>query len=73
MKIFENFNRIIYSFLLTSLFYVPGLVYTLANLTIISRGIRGSIVCDQKTGVCKDIAEIPELNPTIPTPTKSTK
>jgi len=31
---FDNINKVIYSYLLTSLFYVPGLVLTLANLTI---------------------------------------
>ena len=36
IKIFDpdNFNKIIYTFALTSLFYVPGLVYTLSQLTI---------------------------------------
>jgi uncharacterized membrane protein YqaE (UPF0057 family) len=28
----ENITRIIYSFLLTTLFYIPGLVYTLRNI-----------------------------------------
>ena len=34
IKIFDptNFNNIIYTFVLTSLFYVPGLVYTLSLL-----------------------------------------
>ena len=34
VKIFDptNFNNIIYTFVLTSLFYVPGLVYTLSLL-----------------------------------------
>jgi len=56
---FENLNRIIYSFLLTSLFYVPGLVYTLAKLTIQSRGIRGSIVIDPETGEYVDMVDAP--------------
>jgi uncharacterized membrane protein YqaE (UPF0057 family) len=30
---FENLNKIIYSFLLTTLFYIPGLVYTLRNIS----------------------------------------
>lgn len=30
---YENFNKIIYSFLLTTLFYIPGLVYTLGNIS----------------------------------------
>jgi len=55
---FENINKIIYSFILTSLFYVPGLVFTLAHLTIKSRSKTGSMVCDQETGKCVDIDEI---------------
>lgn len=30
---YNSINRIIYSFLLTTLFYVPGLVYTLTNIS----------------------------------------
>ena len=60
---FENLNRIIYSFLLTSLFYVPGLVYTLAKLTIQSRGIRGSIVLDPETGKYIDMKDAPPTRP----------
>ena len=30
---YSSINRIIYSFLLTTLFYVPGLVYTLTNIS----------------------------------------
>ena len=55
---FENLNKIIYSFILTSLFYVPGLVFTLAHLTIKSRRDTGSMVCDQETGECVDMKEI---------------
>ena len=29
---YENLNKIIRSFLLTTLFYIPGLVYTLTNI-----------------------------------------
>jgi hypothetical protein len=29
---YENINRIVYSFVLTTMFYIPGLVYTLGNL-----------------------------------------
>ena len=56
----ENLNKIIYSFVLTSLFYVPGLVYTLANLTIKSRGIKGVIVCDPDTNICSDMEDVPK-------------
>jgi len=57
---FKTLNKLIYSFILTSLFYVPGLVYTLSNLTIKSRGIRGSIVCDANSGKCIDMEDVPE-------------
>lgn len=30
---YTNINRIIYSFILTTLFYIPGLVYTLRNIS----------------------------------------
>jgi hypothetical protein len=29
---YQNISKIIYSFLLTTLFYIPGLVYTLGNI-----------------------------------------
>jgi len=50
MKLFDitNFNRIIYTFILTSLFYVPGLVYTLAHIT----NDHGTMKCDQATNKC---------------------
>jgi len=32
-QVFLNLNRIIYSFILTSLFYIPGLIYTLSNIS----------------------------------------
>ena len=51
-KIFNphNFNNIVYTFVLTSLFYVPGLVYALA---LINKGgsNTGYIVYDPVTGV----------------------
>ena len=50
MKLFDitNFNKIIYTFVLTSLFYVPGLVYTLAHIT----NSGGTLKCDQASGQC---------------------
>tara|TARA_B100000575_G_scaffold243514_1_gene207316 strand:+ start:2276 stop:2614 length:339 start_codon:yes stop_codon:yes gene_type:complete len=33
--IFNNLDRIIYSFILTSMFYIPGLIYTLGNITCV--------------------------------------
>lgn len=56
----ENLNKIIYSYILTSLFYIPGLIYTLSHHNLSSsngksqRGITGSIVCDPITGKCID-------------------
>ncbi len=32
-QVFLNLRRIIYSFILTSLFYIPGLIYTLSNIS----------------------------------------
>lgn len=55
-----NLNKLIYSYILTSLFYIPGLVYTLSHHSIGSTGgktpsgIRGSIICDPKTKKCVD-------------------
>jgi len=31
-ELFKNLDRIIYSFMLTSMFYIPGLIYTLGNI-----------------------------------------
>ena len=60
---FQNLNRIIYSWLLTSLFYVPGLVYTLAKLTATSSTAKGITKCDPDTGVCTDLSlEPPPTN-----------
>jgi uncharacterized membrane protein YqaE (UPF0057 family) len=49
---FDVLNRIVYSFLLTSLFYIPGLIYVLANLTPNSEYVPGTLRCDAKTGEC---------------------
>ena len=59
---FENINTIIYSYLLTSLFYVPGLVFTLSNLTLVP-SLRGGIVECNTDGQCGPI-------PTDPKPSK---
>lgn len=32
-EVFNNMDRIIYSFVLTSMFYIPGLIYTLGNIS----------------------------------------
>jgi hypothetical protein len=36
---YENINKIIYSFLYTTLFYIPGLLYTLRNISDKDHGI----------------------------------
>jgi hypothetical protein len=47
----KNLNRIIYSLVLTSMFYVPGLVYTLSKLTVSRNNEKGIFKCD-KNGNC---------------------
>ena len=32
VAIFNNFQRVVYSFILTSMLYIPGLIYTLSNI-----------------------------------------
>ncbi len=61
MKIFqfENINKIIYTLVLTSMFYVPGLVYALAQLTKPNAGQRGTLQCDPDTGNCEEITKKP--------------
>jgi len=49
---FEVLNRIVYSFLLTSLFYLPGLIYVLANLTPNTEYTPGTLQCNGETGEC---------------------
>lgn len=50
---FETLNRIVYSFILTSMFYIPGLVYVLANLTPNTSYTPGTLQCRADTGVCE--------------------
>jgi uncharacterized membrane protein YqaE (UPF0057 family) len=52
---YDNINKIIYTFILTSMFYVPGLVYTLAQLTIDKNLSRGTLECDDE-GKCTIIS-----------------
>lgn len=56
-KLFEykTLNRIIYSFLLTSMFYIPGLIYTLSNLTTNTPKVPGTLICNSD-GECEDTA-----------------
>jgi hypothetical protein len=49
---FDNINRIVYSFILTSMFYIPGLVYVLANLTPNTNYTPGTLQCSANTGQC---------------------
>lgn len=50
----KNLNNIIYSFVLTSMFYIPGLIYTLSNLTTNTPNVPGTLKCNPKTGDCVD-------------------
>jgi uncharacterized membrane protein YqaE (UPF0057 family) len=50
---YTTLNKIIYSFVLTSMFYIPGLIYVLSNLTTNAPNI-GTLVCNPNTGVCED-------------------
>ena len=48
----NNLNRIIYSFVLSSMFYIPGLIYTLSNITTTTSNVPEALACDPDTGVC---------------------
>ena len=48
----DNLNKIIYTLVLTSMFYIPGLVYALANLTANQNTHKGTVECNADTGVC---------------------
>ena len=56
---FENINKIIYTFVLTSMFYIPGLIYTLAQLTTNMPNVSGTLQCDPDTGNCIDLSTQP--------------
>jgi hypothetical protein len=55
---YKNLNYIIYSFVLTSMFYIPGLVYTLSKLTTNTPNVPGTLQCNPKTGECIDTSTI---------------
>ena len=57
---YKNLNYIIYSFVLTSMFYIPGLVYTLSKLTTNTDNVPGTLKCNPKTGECIDTSTIVE-------------
>lgn len=46
-RLFNSLDTIIYSFLLTSMFYIPGLIYTLGNIT-----------CDNKSAYEDEVIQI---------------
>ena len=50
---FDTINRIVYSFILTSMFYIPGLIYVLAELTPNTNYTPGTLQCSVDTGVCE--------------------
>ena len=54
---FETINRIVYCFILTSMFYIPGLVYVLANLTPNTNYTPGTLECRLDTGQCEFTTE----------------
>jgi uncharacterized membrane protein YqaE (UPF0057 family) len=51
----DNLNRIIYSLILTSMFYIPGLIYTLSKITTNTPNVSGTLKCDPYTGDCKEL------------------
>ena len=53
----NNLNRIIYSLILTSMFYIPGLIYTLSKITTNSPNVSGTLQCDPDTGQCYDLSK----------------
>lgn len=44
IAIFNNFQRIVYSFILTSMLYIPGLIYTLSNIRNYKRLEKNEII-----------------------------
>lgn len=52
---YENLTRIIYSFVLTSMFYFPGLIYVLSKIKTATPSINGTLRCDPKTGRCEQV------------------
>jgi len=49
---YDTLKRILYSFVLTSLFYIPGLIYTLSKFETSTPNINGTVHCDGETGEC---------------------
>ena len=51
---YQVFTRIVYSFVLTSMFYLPGLIYTLSKLTVNTPNIPGTLQCNSE-GACTEL------------------
>lgn len=52
---YETLNHIIYSFILTSMFYIPGLIYVLSKLTTNTPNT-GTLVCAANgSGYCEEV------------------
>jgi len=67
---YKTLNQIIYSFVLTSMFYIPGLMYVLSNLTTNTPNVPGTLVCNPKTGECIDTSTVDtNAQATTPIPT----
>ena len=49
---YENLTRIIYAYVLTSMFYLPGLIYVLAKIPTATPNVNGTLKCNPNTGEC---------------------
>jgi hypothetical protein len=50
---YDNLTRIVYSFVLTSMFYFPGLIYVLSKIETATPNINGTLKCSTETGKCE--------------------
>lgn len=62
-KLVENLNSIVYSFILTSLFYIPGLIYVLSKITTNTPNVSGTLMCDNN-GRCIELDDEQQKSPT---------
>lgn len=73
---YETLNKIIYSFILTSMFYIPGLIYVLSHITTNTPNVPGMLICNPYTGKCEDTTVLSNktsnANPNIPLTTTPT-
>lgn len=58
---YKHLTEIMYSFVLTSMFYIPGLMYVLSKITTNTPNVPGTLVCDPYTGRCTDTAIEPKV------------